>query len=170
VAWKRPITERLAAVEMRAQIGHWEADTVLGPGRPCILSRVERKTGYVVIGKLRARTTAEVIRRAAQLIRRQPRPVRTITADNGTEFHRYAAIEEKTQARFYFATPHHAWERGTNENTNGLIRHYLPERQSMVDLTQPACNRMAATLNTRPRKRLAAPDAGGRISSFCSTV
>ncbi len=154
VAGKRPITDRPAAVETRAQVGHWEADTVLGPGRPCILSMVERKTGYVVIGKLRARTTAEVNRRATQLIRRQPRPVRTITADNGTEFHRYAAIEEKTQARFYFATPHHAWERGTNENTNGLFRQYLPKRQSMADLTQHACNRIAAKLNTRPRKRL----------------
>ena len=154
VAGKRPITDRPAAVETRAQVGHWEADTVLGPGRPCILSMVERKTGYVVIGKLRARTTAEVNRRATQLIRRQPRPVRTITADNGTEFHRYAAIEEKTQARFYFATPHHAWERGTNENTNGLIRQYLPKRQSMANLTQLACNRIAAKLNSRPRKRL----------------
>ena len=80
--------------------------------------------------------------------------MRTITADNGTEFHAYAALERTTPTRFYFATPHHAWERGTNENTNGLIRQYLPKRQSMARLTQVACNRIAAQLNRRPRKRL----------------
>ena len=107
------------------------------------------------VGSLRARTTGEVNQRATQLIQAQPRPVRTITADNGTEFHGYAAIEQETAAaRFYFATPHHALERGTNENTNGLIRQYLPKRQSMAHLTQHACELIAATLNHRPRKRL----------------
>jgi len=66
--------------------------------------------------------TDEVNQRATRLIQIQRRPVRTITADNGTEFHGYAAIEVATAARCYFATPHHAWERGTNENTNGLIQ------------------------------------------------
>jgi len=154
VAGKRPITERPAAVETRTQVGHWETDTLLGAGRPCLLSMVERKTGYVVLGKLRARTTAEVNRRATRLIRRQRRPVRTITADNGTEFHGYTAIEQATAARFYFATPHHAWERGTNENTNGLLRQYLPKRRTMAHLTQLDCNAIAARLNHRPRKRL----------------
>jgi IS30 family transposase len=154
VAGKRPITARPAVVETRTQLGHWEADTVVGPGRPCILSLVERKTGYVVIGQLRARTTAAVNRRATALIQAQRHPVRTITADNGTEFHDYPAIERATGTRFYFATPHHAWERGTNENTNGLIRQYLPKRRSMATLTQPDCDRIAAQLNRRPRKRL----------------
>jgi len=95
VAGKRPITARPAVVETRTQVGHWEADTVVGPGRPCILSLVERKTGYVVIGQLRARTTAAVNRRATALIRAR-HPVRTITADNGTEFHDYPAIERAT--------------------------------------------------------------------------
>ena len=154
VAGKRLITTRPVIVEARAQLGHWEADTVLGPGRPCILSMVERKTGYVLIGKLLARTTAEVNRRATQLIVRQRRAVRTITADNGTEFHGYAALEQATGTRFYFATPHHAWERGTNENTNGLIRQYLPKGQSMARLKQHDCNAIARQLNRRPRKRL----------------
>ena len=92
---------------------------------------------------------------ARSLIRAQGRPVRTITADNGTEFHGYAAIEQATAARFYFATPHHAWERGTNENTNGLVRQYLPKRQSMAHLTQRDCETIATRLNQRPRKRLA---------------
>ena len=159
LAGKRPITARPAAAEARTRVGHWEADTILGAGQsgPCVLSLVERKTGYVVLGKLRKRTTAELNRRATRLIRRQQRPVRTITADNGTEFHSYAAIEHATTARFYFATPHHAWERGTNENTNGLLRQYLPKRQSMAHLTQHDCNRLAAKLNRRPRKRLGYP-------------
>jgi IS30 family transposase len=151
---KRPITARPAIVETRAQIGHWEADTVLGTGRPCVLSLVERKTGFLLLGKLEARTTAEVNRRAKRLIQAQRRPVRTITADNGTEFHGYAAIERVTPARFYFATPHHAWERGTNENTNGLLRQYLPKRCNMTDLSQVDCTAIAAKLNGRPRKRL----------------
>ncbi len=154
VVGKRPIETRPAAVESRIQIGHWETDTVLGEGRPCVLSMVERKTGYLALGELRARTTAEVNRRTLYLIRKQPRTVRTITADNGTEFHNYAAIERATAARFYFATPHHAWERGTNENTNGLIRQYLPKRQSMAAVTQHDCNAIARKLNRRPRKRL----------------
>lgn len=156
LAGKRPITERPATVAARTRIGHWEVDTLLGAGQAdaCVLSLVERKTGYLVLGQLRARTTAAVNTRATQLIRAQPRPVRTITADNGTEFHGYAAIEQNTAARFYFATPHHAWERGTNENTNGLLRQYLPKRQSMARLTQRDCVAIARRLNQRPRKRL----------------
>ena len=156
LAGKRPITARPTMVAARTQVGHWEVDTMLGAGQagPCVLTVVERKTGYVAIGKLPARTTTHVTRRATQLIRRQPRPVRTVTADNGTEFHDYATIEQRTGARFYFATPHHEWERGTNENTNGLIRQYLPKGESMQHLTQQDCNAIARHLHRRPRKRL----------------
>ena len=156
LAGKRPITARPAVVAGRTELGHWEGDTVLGASQagPCVLSLVERKTGYLVLGQLRQRTTAEVNRRATPLLQAQAQPVRTITVDNGTEFHGYAAIEQATAAEFYFATPHHAWERGTNENTNGLLRQYLPKGQSMAHLTQHDCNRIAAKLNRRPRKRL----------------
>ena len=78
----------------------------------------------------------------------------TVTADNGTEFHGYKTIEAATGSRFYFAAPYHSWERGTSENTNGLIRQYLPKRQSMARVTQRHCSRIAQTLNNRPRKRL----------------
>jgi len=153
---KRWITERPASVEARAELGHWEADTMLGASQagPCVFSMVERKSGYLLLGQLAQRTSAFVNARARQLIRAQRRPVQTITVDNGTEFHEYTKLEQLTNTRFYFATPHHAWERGTNENTNGLIRQYLPKRQSMAHLTQHACNRIAAKLNRRPRKRL----------------
>jgi IS30 family transposase len=156
LAGKRPITARPTTAETRSEIGHWEADTVLGAGQAgaCVLSMVDRKTGYVLLGKLHQRTSAAVNQRARHLITAQLHPVRTITVDNGTEFHDYAALERATATRFYFATPHHAWERGTNENTNGLLRQYLPKRQSMAHLTQHDCNRIAAKLNRRPRKRL----------------
>ena len=156
LAGKRPITARPTAAETRSRFGHWEGDTMLGAGQagPCVLTLVERKSGYVAVGKLRRRTGADVNQRAHRLIRAQPRRVRTLTVDNGTEFHSYAALERRIATRFYFATPHHAWERGTNENTNGLLRQYLPKGASMVHLTQHDCNRIAAKLNRRPRKRL----------------
>ena len=154
LAGKRPIEDRPATADNRSRVGHWEADTMLGDGKPCVVTLVERKTGYVQIGKLNARTTQQLSRRTIQLIQRQPRSVRTVTADNGTEFHGYADIKRATDARFYFATPHHAWERGTNENTNGLIKLYLPKRQCMAPLTQYDCNTIARKLNQRPRKRL----------------
>jgi IS30 family transposase len=156
LAGKRWITERPAVVQTRQELGHWEGDTMLGDSQagPCVLSLVERQSGYLLLGQLRQRTSAFVNHRARQLIARQPHPVRTITVDNGTEFHEYARLEQATGTEFYFATPHHAWERGTNENTNGLVRQYLPKRQSMAHLTQYDCNRIATKLNRRPRKRL----------------
>ena len=156
LADKRPIATRPAGAEHRSRFGHWEGDTMLGDGQsgPCVLTLVERKSGFVAIGKLRQRNGVEVNRRAQRIITAQPRPVRTITVDNGTEFHSYAALERVVDAQFYFATPHHAWERGTSENTNGLIRQYLPKRASMAQLTQHECNRIATKLNRRPRKRL----------------
>ena len=154
---KRKIGERPASIEKRLRIGHWEIDTVmgqsLGESSDCILTLVERKTGYVLIGKLAARTAAEASRATIQLLKRHPGRCQTITSDNGTEFHRYAEIEAATGLKFYFATPHHSWERGTNENTNGLIRQYLPKGVSMTGLTQNECDAIADKLNNRPRKR-----------------
>lgn len=155
LAGKRHISERPRAAELRSEIGHWEIDTVIGKGdHHCLVTAVDRKTGYVVIGKLRARTKEHTNRRILRLMRRHPQRFKTITADNGTEFHDYATIEQATGAAFYFATPYHSWERGTNENTNGLIRQYVPKGTSMANLTQHRCNAIARALNNRPRKRL----------------
>lgn len=154
LADKRHISERPETVETRRYRGHWEIDTVMGKGsKDCIVTLVERKSGFVQIGKLKDRSTASLNKKTLALIRRDPMAYKTITADNGTEFHQYKAIEEKTNVKFYFATPHHSWERGSNENTNGLIRQYLPKGQSMNQLTQQQCDRIADKLNTRPRKR-----------------
>lgn len=102
--------------------GRLKIDTVIGTTKPCVVTLVERTTGLLMIGKMKARTVAELNRAAVDLIASSPLPVHTITADNGTEFHGYRLIEEATNTRFYFATPHHSWERGSNENANGLIR------------------------------------------------
>jgi IS30 family transposase len=154
VEGKRHITERPPIVDRRHQIGHWEMDTVLGTGdQHCIVTLVERVTGAVLIGKLRRRNTASLNRRVIELIRAHQNAFRSITADNGTEFHSYEDIERATGVPIYFATPYHSWERGTNENTNGLIRQYLPKRTSMEHVTQRGCNRIASALNNRPRKR-----------------
>jgi IS30 family transposase len=98
-------------------------------------------------------TAEEGNRATLQLLRRHPGRCQTITSDNGTEFHRYAEMEAASGVKFYFATPHHSWERGTNENTNGLIRQYLPKGESMTGLTQKQCDAIAQHLNNRPRKR-----------------
>ena len=152
---KRHISERPDIVNKRSRIGDWEVDTVLGAAdKHCILTLVERKTGYTLIGKLKNRTKKELNRVAIKMINEHKEKMLTITADNGTEFHGYSELEKTTAVVFYFASAYHSWERGTNENTNGLIRQYLPKRKSMAKLTQNDCNKIAYDLNLRPRKRL----------------
>ena len=154
LAGKRHVSERPAAALRRQAVGHWEIDTVMGAGNDhCIVTLVERATGYLLIGKLAARTMEEAARSTIQLVRKHRAKFRTITADNGSEFHSYKNVEKATGVKFYFATPHHSWERGTNENTNGLIRQYLPKRTSMAHVSQRDCNAIARRLNARPRKR-----------------
>lgn len=151
---KRHISERPAGSENRSRLGHLEADTMMGaPDQHCVLTLVDRKAGFVWIGKLEQRTVRAANRRTVSLIRKARHRIRSITADNGTEFHGYKEIEERTSTRFYFATPHHSWERGTSENTNGLIRQFLPRGKSMARINQKDCDRIAHLLNNRPRKR-----------------
>ena len=151
---KRPIGERPVAVELRRRVGHWEGDTVMGSDmHHCVLTLVERKTGYAIIKKLRARTMHEVTHAASRAIRSHCRNFKTITFDNGTEFHDYARLEQRFPLKVYFATPYHSWERGSNENFNGLLRQYLPKGTCMSTVTQRRCNQIADDLNHRPRKR-----------------
>ena len=156
LAGKRHISERPPEIESRTVTGHWEIDTIKGDSQAMhsAVTLVERKTGFTVLGKLERHTASECTQRVTELIARHAGRVTTITADNGTEFHSYKDIEAATGALFYFATPHHSWERGTNENTNGLLRQYLPKRTSMAKVTQADLDAIAAKLNARPRKRL----------------
>ena len=155
LAGQRHISARPAAVERRASIGHWESDAVVGVGATdCVATLGERKSGFTMLGKLCNRSSRGMSRRGRMLVRRAPHHCTTLTADNGTEFHDYGAIDIATGVTVYFATPYHAWERGSNENLKGLLRQYLPKRTSLAGLTQRDCDALANRLNTRPRKRL----------------
>lgn len=152
---KRHISERPSQVDERLEQGHWEGDTVMGADqRHCVLTLVERVTGYLVMKKLTARNMHQAAAALSQAIREHRGRVATITLDNGTEFHDYERVEQRHAVDFYFATPYHSWERGTNENTNGLIRQYLPKGMCMRHITQRDCTRIAKELNNRPRQRL----------------
>lgn len=152
---KRMIDERPTHIETRVEVGHWENDTVMGKSgeKECIVTLVERATGTLLIGKLANRTVEATNQRMISLIKNAGLPFLTITSDNGTEFNGYTQLEEATGVTVYFARPHHPWERGSNENANGLIRQYLRKGESMANLTQKQCNAIAHKLNTRPRKR-----------------
>ena len=155
LAGKRHISERPQEVEEKVEIGHYEGDTVMGPdGRYCILTLVERVTGYLVIKKLSARNVEQTNAGLARMIIGLKGKIKTITLDNGTEFHGYKSVEDRFGVEFFFATPYHSWERGANENTNGLIRQYLPKGMCLKSLTQAQCNQIANELNNRPRERL----------------
>ncbi len=154
LAGKRPIEERPDIVARRGRFGDWEADGVRGRGKAGILTAVERKSGLVRIGPVPRATVEHTNERLLALLAHEPHRVRTLTTDNGTEFHGYRTLERGLGAKVYFANPHQAWERGTNENTNGLIRQYLPKRTCLTHLTQQACDAIADQLNHRPRKRL----------------
>lgn len=152
---KRHISERPSEVESREEFGHWEGDTVMGKDlHHCVLTAVERVSGLAVIRKMESRTAPAVTQAAAPVIQERPQDFKTITLDNGTEFHDYKALEDQFPLKCYFATPYHSWERGSNENLNGLIRQYLPKGMCLKALTQSQCDYIAFQLNSRPRKRL----------------
>jgi IS30 family transposase len=154
LAGKKLIGQRPAVVASRGRIGDWEIDTVHGRGKACVVTVVERKTGLVRIGPIQRATKELTLERTVKLLWAERSRVKTITADNGTEFHSYRELENILGTQVYFATPHHAWERGTNENTNGLIRQYLPKGTNLNRITQRQCVRIAEQLNNRPRLRL----------------
>lgn len=150
---KRHISERPAHIELRREAGHCEGDTVMGRDqRHCVLTLVDRATGYVAIRKMSSRTKEQASVALARAVIAMGQ-VKTITLDNGTEFHDYESVERAFGVQVYFATPYHSWERGSNENTNGLIRQYLPKGMCLKNLTQAQCDRIAAKLNNRPRER-----------------
>lgn len=152
---KPMIDTRPVAIEGRQEVGHWEGDTVMGAAgeRACLLTLVERSTGFALVVKLPHRTVRAVNRATVEVIRTRGLPFKTITWDNGTEFHGYRQIEQATNIRCYFAYPHHPWERGSNENFNGLLRQYFRKRKSLAGKRQHHCDHAAAKLNARPRKR-----------------
>src|SRR5690554_2461415 len=169
---KPMIDTRPEAVELRQEPGHWEGDTVMGAAgeRHCLLTLVDRSSGISLVEKLPHRTVTAVNRAVLKLIRDSGLPFKTITWDNGTEFHGYKALEEATGIRCYFAYPHRPWERGSNENFNGLLRQYFPKRQSLARVRQRDCDRVAHKLNSRPRKRYGYQTPIERLNAISEVV
>jgi len=149
------IDDRPTIVDERKRIGDWEADTVIGKNhKQAIVSIVERKTGLTLIRKVERKTAQAVSQAMIGLLKPFLNKVHTITSDNGKEFAGHEDIANRLQADFYFAHPYSSWERGTNENTNGLIRQYFPKNRDFTTITQQEIDMAMDRLNNRPRKRL----------------
>ena len=153
---KRRIDERPAIVERRGRLGDWEGDTVQGRDkRVRIVTFVDRKSGYLIaylLPKMRAELLTTLTLRYFRHIPRTKR--KTFTLDNGSEFSDWDRLEKKSGATVYFAYPYHFWERGSNENTNGLLRQYFPKSLDFNLITPQELAQVVKRLNDRPRKRL----------------
>lgn len=152
---KKRIDQRPEVVEERSRIGDWEGDTVWGKEKTVkILTLVERKSGLLRAKKTETNTAAEVRQKTNEIFKQFRRDQkRTLTFDNGPEFSDHEFIEKDTGLDIYFAYPYHSWERGTNENTNGLLRQFFPKGSSFATITQKQIDHAVWLLNTRPRKR-----------------
>ncbi len=150
------IEQRPKIVDTRRRVGDWEGDLVHGrQGAPAILTLVERKHGYLLAHKVdnkRAYTVGRAFLKAFRCVPDQL--LKTITLDNGNEFADFKTIEKDLETNIYFADPYCAWQRGTNENTNGLLRQYIPKKADLHAFTQSDLNHIVEKLNNRPRKRL----------------
>lgn len=147
------IDERPEVAADRSRLGDWEADTIIGKGKKgAIVTLVDRKSRYLRMGLVKQRTKEAVREMIISLL--ATLPVHTITCDNGKEFTDHAEVTKALGAEVYFAHPYASWERGTNENTNGLIRQYFPKNTSFHDLKHEDIAFVEHRLNTRPRKCL----------------
>lgn len=155
-AKKKRIDTRPKAVDKRSRVGDWEGDTMEGMrGTGSILTHVDRKSGKLKADKLDAGTAAEVRQKTNIRFQSDSRQKKhTITYDNGSSFASHELMEKDTGMSIYFAYPYHAWERGCNENCNGLLRQFFPKKTSFENVTQNEVDRAERLLNTRPRKRL----------------
>jgi IS30 family transposase len=150
---RRSIDERPKIVDRKARRGDWEADTIIGRNhQAAIVSLVDRKSKLVRLAKV-ARNTAKLVGRVI-ITQLQPLPVKTITSDNGREFAQHQAVAARLSADFYFAHPYSSWERGINENTNGLVRQYFPKKSEFSKITDRQIRKVEDRLNQRPRKTL----------------
>lgn len=155
-AKKKRIDTRSSLVETRERIGDWEGDTIVGGERTTgILTHVERKSGYL-FGDLFLKKTSVLIReKTVKRFQSVPKEKKhTLTYDNGTEFSDYERLERFSGIPLYFAYPYHSWERGTNENTNGLLRQFFPKKMKFATLKQKDVDKVVSLINHRPRKRL----------------
>lgn len=149
------IDERPAVVDRKNRFGDWELDTVIGKNhQQAIVTITERKSKLALFAKVE-RKTADLVRDAIiSLLEPIKDWVKTLTADNGKEFAGHLAVAEELEADFYFAHPYASWERGLNENTNGLLRQYFPKKTDFRQVSENEINKAMDKLNNRPRKTL----------------
>jgi IS30 family transposase len=149
------IRERPAEVEDRAVPGHWEGDLLAGGRSTHIATLVERRTRFVILVKLPSKEAADVAASLARKIRRLPSELRrSLTWDRGTEMAAHKQFTVATDVKVYFCDPRSPWQRGSNENTNGLLRQYFPKNDDLSAYSQEHLNKIAAQLNGRPRETL----------------
>lgn len=149
------IDERPRVVDNRPRIGDWEIDTVIGKGHSgALVTIVERKMKFTVSAQVMSKSAADVTQATIRLLRPYKELVHTITADNGKEFAHHEKISKALDAKVYFAHPYISWERGLNENTNGLLRQYFPKITDFKLVTQAEVKAAVKRLNERPRKLL----------------
>lgn len=149
------IRERPAEIEDRAVPGHWEGDLITGSQNTHIATLVERATRFTVLVKVRGKDTNSVIAGLTREVRRLPQKLRrTLTWDRGSELAQHKRFTIATDVKVYFCDPQSPWQRGTNENTNGLLRQYFPKGTELAQYSQADLNKIALRLNQRPRKTL----------------
>lgn len=149
------IRQRPADVDDRALPGHWEGDLLEGARGTFVATLVERQSRYVMLVRLRNKETQTVVRALARRIRRLPQGlVQSLTWDRGTELAAHRAFTMATDVQVYFCDPQSPWQRGSNENTNGLLRQYLPHATNLSRYSQAQLDTIALRLNTRPRMTL----------------
>jgi IS30 family transposase len=165
------IRERPAAVEDRAVPGHWEGDLIAGAGNSHVATLVERQSRYVVLVRVPGKDTAQVIRALTRQVLTLPQGLMaSLTWDRGKELAAHKTFTVATDVQVYFCDPHSPWQRGSNENTNGLLRQYFPKGTDLSDFSQGQLNRIAHRLNTRPRKTLGFATPAAKLAAIVAAT